>query len=264
MRKDTTATPLGTENSTFCRVLSPALNRLPLEFGFDICRNAGVTATKSLLSALKKSVESYLGTNICFAGITLDNPEKNNAGVVQEALQALGLRQVLPTVLAAQFVVIAHEPENSPGFDEEPWIVLAVDYSSHWFNVGLYTIDEGLVDPIEGFVQNPTIGENNQLDVLGDALRHLFANPPNNVTLPEKIHHLIVYGDNKKEDVLNLLKTFMAADLVDDAIVSDSVFDAVTEIAGHVHGVMDTVEFEMRAKSAFGCQWRSALYRNEL
>ena len=48
---------------------------------------------------------------------------------------------------------------------EEPLAVVAVVYSFHWFNVGLYTIDidEGFVLPVEGVVKDPTIGEDNQL-----------------------------------------------------------------------------------------------------
>jgi hypothetical protein len=227
----------------------------------DACRDADVTATKALLAALKNAVESYLGRNICFAALTLDDLEGNKANVSQEALQALGLRQVLPTIPVAQSAVSAHKPKNFPGFDEEPWIVLAVEYSSHWFKIGLYTIDECFVLPIESFVGSPIIGEDNQLDALGDALRHLFANPPENVTLSNQVHHLVVYGDDEKADVLSLLKTIVGADLVANAIVSNSVFDSVNMIAHTVHEVMGSPYFERSNPSAFGCQWRSALYR---
>ncbi|KAF2793034.1 hypothetical protein K505DRAFT_350231 [Melanomma pulvis-pyrius CBS 109.77] len=227
MRKNTAS--VATENSTLCRLLSPALNRLPSAFGLDvdICRNADVNSTKALLETLKTAVESYLGTSICFVVLSFDDVEGRQVSAAQEALQALGLRQVLPTIRAAKSVVLAHMPNILPGSNREPWVVLAVDYSFHWFNVGLYTLDEiGIVDPIEGTVRGPRIEEDNQLDALRDVLRHLFANPPPNANLPKQIHHLVV-----------------------------------------AHEEMDTIDFEARVQSAFGCRWRSKLYlenHNEL
>ena len=136
MRKNTTSPT--TEDSAFCRLFSPALNRLPSASGVDvdICRHADVTSTKVLLATLKTAVESYLGTNICFATLSIDDVEDHELSVVQEALQSVGLRQVLPTIQAAKYVVLAHKPNTLPRSDEEPWIILAVDYSLHWYNVG--------------------------------------------------------------------------------------------------------------------------------
>jgi hypothetical protein len=232
-----------------------------------MCRSADVSAVKSLLAALKQSVESYLGTNICFAGLVLDDHESTKAGVAEEALRALGLRQVRGTwKLPAKAVISTYKPDNYPGFDEEPWLVLAVDYSSTWFNIGLYTIDEGFVFYIDGFVKNPTIvgKDSNKLDAIEDAIRHLFANPPENVTLPEKIDHLVVYGDEKKEDVLSLLKRIVGADLVERAIVSQSIFDAVSGLAGGVYADTHNFDWFMHvAEPAIGCRWRMLLNQKE-
>jgi hypothetical protein len=83
------------------------------------------------MSTLKTAIESYLGTNICFAALSLDDSKSYEASVAQETLQALGLRQVLSTVRAAGSVVRTHKPITLPGLDDKPWVVLVVDYSSN-------------------------------------------------------------------------------------------------------------------------------------
>lgn len=257
-----------TDDSTLCRWLSPTLYSLPsFILDVDICRNADVTSTKALLATLQTAVESYLGTNICFAAFTLDHVEGHRVDVAQEALQALGLRQVMPTGLTAKNVVYAHRGNTFPRFDQEPWVVLAVDYSFNWFNVGLYTIGEGgIVDPIEvnDAARGPQIGEDNQLDALKNTLRQLFANSLSNVSLPDQIRHLYVYGDDAKNNALHhLLATILNADLVRDARVVSSVYDSVFEMAYSAHGVMDTIDFETEVPAAFGCKWRSKLYSGD-
>ncbi|KAF2683145.1 hypothetical protein K458DRAFT_405273 [Lentithecium fluviatile CBS 122367] len=191
------------------------------------------------------------------------------ASVIQEALQALGLRQVLPTIRTAKDVVYAHMPNTVPGFYGEPLVVLAVDCSFHWFNVGLYAIDEiGLVDTIEGTVKGLRTQQDNQLDELRDTLRYLFANAPPNVNLPMQIHHLIVYGDDAKDDALHhLLATILGAVLVREAHFLSSVFDCLTHVARFAHEVMDTIDFEWTVPSAFSCRGQAKLHRenhNEL
>jgi hypothetical protein len=87
---------------------------------------------------------------------------------------------------------------------------------------------------------------------------------PPDFILPQQIHHVVVYGDAAKDDVLSLLRTILGVDLVRNAYISDSVSDGVNYIAHSVHEAMDTVEFEMRFHSASGCQWRSKLYSEDL
>jgi hypothetical protein len=173
------------EDSTICRWVSPTLDRMTSAFGLDIdiCRE-DVTGTKALMSSLKTVVEAYLGTNICFASLSHDDvlgyqKHSYKLKVAEEALQALGLRQVLPSIPVARSFICAHMPsEKVPAFDEEPWVVLAVEYSSHWFNMGLYTIEEdGKLDPIHGWVEGLRVGEQNQLEVLKDRLRDIIASP---------------------------------------------------------------------------------------
>tara|TARA_R110002003_G_scaffold63_17_gene5938 strand:- start:125 stop:1006 length:882 start_codon:yes stop_codon:yes gene_type:complete len=261
MRKTTGSS--STEDSTLCQWLSPTIGRLPLALGLavDICLRKDVATIKTLLAALNSAVESYLGTNICFASLSLDVATEKKIEVAEEALNALGLTRVLPTIQSAKHVILAHRPATVPEPDEE-WIVLAVDFSIRWYNIGLYAIEQlGIVDPVDDFVRGPRIDEDNQLDALRDTLSHLIANPPPNVRLPEQIHHLVVYGDDSENETFhNLLAELLGADLVRDARVSNSVFDGPKVSAYVVHENMDTVDFEMNVKSAFGCQWRSKLY----
>jgi hypothetical protein len=255
------------EDSTICHVLYPAVDSfLPgLGYNFDLCRNVDAVNMKALLSTLKTALESYLGTNICFATLILDDPKSYQANVVQEALKTLGLRQVFPTIRAAGSVVRAQMLSAFPELYDEFWVVLVVDYNSHWFNVGLRTIDEiGIISPIDSTVTSPIIGEVDQLNALEDTLRTLFANLlEDDVVLPLQIHHIVVYGNTAKDDVLNLLKSLLGADLVHDAYIANAVFDGVANVAKSVHVLMDTVDFEMHVQSAFGCQWRSKLYNED-
>ncbi|KAH7380169.1 hypothetical protein BKA66DRAFT_560326 [Pyrenochaeta sp. MPI-SDFR-AT-0127] len=263
--------PAPKEDTTLCQLLAPGLHLLTPLFGSvtSVCRNSNIGSTLGVMQNLKTAVEAYLGTNICFAALSLDVVEDHKIDVAQEALQALGLRQVLPTAQAAKSVVLAHRPDTTPKFDEEPWVVLAIDYSTHWYNVGLLTMGEaGIVDPVPDFTSGPKIDEEYQLDAIEHSLSHILANPPSGVYLPERIHQLVVYGDDaKNESLRNLLTKMLNTDLVRDARVSSSIFDGTnfTAHAAHVH--MDTVDFEMNVKPAWGCQWRSSFYsdtQNEL
>lgn len=264
MRK-TTASP-SMQDGTVCQLLSPALNRLQSAFGVHLntCLSADVATVKTLLASMNSAVESYLGTNICFASVSLDVADDNKIEVAQEALQAVGLTRMLRTIQSAKHVVIAHRPESRPEPDEE-WIVLAVDFSTRWYNVGLYTIEQlGIVDPVDGFVKGPMIDQDNQIDALRDTLSHILVNPPPNFKLPEHIHHMVVYGDDSRNGALHsLLAELLGTGLVRNARVSDSVFDGPKVAAYTVFENMDTVDFEMHVKSAFGCQWRSKLYHGD-
>lgn len=129
---------------------------------------------------------------------------------------------------AAQQMLLAHPPTTLPRMNEDPWIILAVEYSVRWFSVGLYQIDDfGIVDPIEGAVRGRRIDEGDQLHALRDSLSHLFAYNLPGTTLSERIHHLVVYGDDAKNDDLNrVLVELLGADLVRDADVSRSILMA--------------------------------------
>jgi hypothetical protein len=261
------------EDSTICQWISPTLNRLTSAFGLDIdvCRE-DVTGTKALLSSLKTVVEAYLGTNICFASLSHDDVlgyqlHGSKVEVAERTLQALGLRQLMPSVPVATSIIRTYMPSESlPEFDEEPWIVVVVEYSSHWFNVGLYTIEEeGIVSPIHGWVKELRVGEQNQLEALRNRLRDIIADPPPGVDLPQQIRYLYLHGNDAKNDALKpMLAAMLGEFLVGNAQVSDSVYESVLYMADSCHVYMDTVEFWMRQEeAAFGCKWRSKLYREE-
>jgi hypothetical protein len=82
-----------TTDSTPCRMCSPTLRSLSNVFGVDIgfCRNADIVIVKALMSTLTTAVESYIGLNICFSALILDDAKSYEIKVAQEALQALSL-----------------------------------------------------------------------------------------------------------------------------------------------------------------------------
>ncbi|KAF2271710.1 uncharacterized protein EI97DRAFT_427737 [Westerdykella ornata] len=270
MRKRTTSTTH--DSSTLCRWFSPVLNVLPSALGLDvnICHHPDVNSVKTLLGTLKVAVESYLGTNFCYAALSFDHVQKNyEESVAREALRALGVSPILGVIQAAKCEILSREPRGEPDFDApgyeipEPRTVLAIDYSLHWFNVGMYTFDEGVIlDPVEGTVVGPTIEKDNQLQALKESLEHLFAKPPPEFNLPEDIHQLLVYGDDSHNEALYpLLENFLGADLVRNANISTSVFDGVAFLAEAAHDYMNDVQFEEKVRPHFGCMWRSKLYR---
>lgn len=70
-----------------------------------------------------------------------------------------------------------------------------------------------------------------------------------------------MYGNLAKSGALrHLLITILDADLVQQAHVSSSLFDGTTVMAKASYEDMDRIDF--RVESAFGCRWRSELYRN--
>lgn len=252
------------KESTLCRLLTPALDYLRPFFGssISVCRQPKIESTLGVLHSLKSAVEAYLGTNICFAKLSIDVFEKPKIEIVQEALQALGLREVLPIAKPAKFVTYEYSPYmgTPPAYNEEPWIILAIDYSKHWYNIGLMTIEEnGIVDPVPGFFKDPKIDKEQQLEALGQSLRHIIANPPDDVhDLPKQIHQIMIYGDDpKNESLRNLLTSMLGTDLVRNARVSESVFDGTNFTAYTAHMQMDTFNFP---RPPWGCRWRSRLY----
>ncbi|PVH93641.1 hypothetical protein DM02DRAFT_732994 [Periconia macrospinosa] len=250
--------------STLCRYLTPAIDYLSLLFGpaIRVCRNPKIESTLGVMHSLKAAVEAYLGTNICFAKLSIDVLEEVKIKIVREALQALGLREVLPIAPTAKFVVYEYKPYmgTPPAYDEDPWIILTIDYSKHWYNVGLMAIDEvGIADPVPGFFKGPTIDKEHQLEAMGRSLRHIIANLPDDVyDLPKQIHQIMIYGDDAKNESLHdLLTTMLGTDLVRNARVSNSIFDGTNFTAYTAHLNMDTFDFP---RPPWGCRWRSSLY----
>lgn len=256
--------PAPTENGTLCRLLSPALDVLPSVSGLnvDACHNSDVISMKALLATLNSAVEAYLGTNICYAELSMDDAEGHKKSVAEEALRAIGLRQVHSTRRANPVAAVALTADSISEYDLEERVVLAIDYSSRWFSVGLYTIEEGILEHIEDTMIGPRIDQDNQLGALKDTLESLVVSPPPNAHRPKQIHHLVVYGDDSKSEVLwDLLATIFDADLVRDAHVSSSVFDVVNYAAHGAYEAMYAFSCVPKEQPAApGCRRRSKFY----
>ena len=57
--------------------------------------------------------------NICFATLALDEPDRNLSSVAQEALQSLGLLQVLSTIRAAKPEILAYRQDVYKGTNRQ-------------------------------------------------------------------------------------------------------------------------------------------------
>ena len=73
---------------------------------------------------------------------------------------------------------------------------------------------------------------------------------------------MVVYGnDADKETLRERLARTLNARLVENIRVNSPIFDNTHVLAEMAHKYMDTVLFEFGQKGAWGCQWRSGLYR---
>lgn len=261
-RAATPEIPVLATKDVLCHLSSPALDTLPSVLGplLNLCLAPDVTILKTMFRALNTAVESYLGTNICFAAIVLDFIHDHVANSTQDALQALDLRQVLGRTLAGRSEVRAYALHANEMDESET--ILAVDYSTRWFNIGLYTLEIfELIDPVLGFVDGLRIGEEAQLEAFETAVRSLAENFPPHVRLPDR---LVLYGDEASNpEVLDIVESMFGRKLRNDAYISTSAFRGVSVVARGAFEYMDTVDFEMTAPASFGCRWRSRLYSEE-
>ncbi|KAI8933115.1 hypothetical protein NX059_009758 [Plenodomus lindquistii] len=261
------------DKTALCRYIAPYLEYSNSLLGFTIgaCRNADITSTLGVMHSLKTAVELYLGTNICYAALSLDAIEDHKKSAAEEALRAIGLRQVLPTSQVAKTIVAKHLPDyheivngyvlDAPWVLEDPWTVIAIDHSSHWYNIGLFTVEEGISDPIDNFTKGPEIDAERQLEAMERTLSHIIANPPSGIQIPEHIHHIELYGDDANNASFHkLLANMLGAGLVRDAKFSNSIFDSTDFSARAVYENMDNPYFERSDPAAWGCKWRSKLY----
>jgi hypothetical protein len=249
------------ESGLFCSLLAPVFDMVASLTGhaIDICAPSEILVLTAMLRALNAAVEAYLGTNICFAALVLDITDENAAQRTQEALKVLGISQVLGTQKAARSMVRAHPPNVYNGTDMDLRTVLAIDYSSYWFNIGLYTIEEtDLVDPVLGFTDGLRIGEKRQLEAFYIALRDLAEERPFDVESPDT---LLLYGDDAHNpEILGIIGSVFGSQVIHDAYVTTSAHDGMDYVAKGAYEHMDTVDFEMRVSAGFGCRWRSDLY----
>jgi hypothetical protein len=259
MRSATAGPP--TEANALCQWVTPVLDCLPAAFGLDItfCRSADITSIKALMSSLKTAVESRLGTNFCFVALSVDDPSSHQSRLAEQALEQIGLRQIMWTGRRAKNVIRVLGPDSAPMYDEEPWLVLAVDFDTYWYNIGLYEIgEEGLVSFIEGFVHGPRFDVENQLEAAKEELRNILSKMGH-------VQYVFLYGEQSEDlELLALLAETLGSELVNDARVDGSVWTSTSYMAEAAHVRMDDIQFEMDPASngAFGCKWRSKLYRD--
>ncbi|KAH4059682.1 hypothetical protein HBI24_124450 [Parastagonospora nodorum] len=263
MRVNTTAPA---DESSLCKWFAPTLDRLPSALGLnvDICRSPDLISTKALISSLKLSVESHLGTNICFASLVLDDPTSPQARIAEQALELSGLRQVMPTVRRAKEVLYDLESDQAPAFDEEPWTVLVLEYDAHWYSFGLYTIEEdGIVSYLEDPIHGPRISIDGQMDSLKKEIKESLASLPPSVERPRQ---LFMYGEQADNvELLDFLAENLGSDLVKERRADTSVYAGMGYMARAAHERMDDVQFETRDQSqgAWMCKWRSKLYKED-
>ena len=239
-------------NGSFCSLLAPAFDKTPsaTAYTIDICQPSDVLVLKTMLGALNATVEAYLGTIICFAALALDTIDGNLAQITQEALQALDIRQVLGTQRASGSVVRAHPLSVYNGTDLNPYTVLAIDYSSPWFKIGLFTIEEtGLVDPVLGLIDGLRIGGKRQLEAFRIALNDLAENTPSHVKSPDI---LIMYGDDaNNREILVIIASVFGSQITYNAYMSTSAHDGLDYVAKGAYEHMETIDFEMRVSASF-------------
>jgi hypothetical protein len=259
MRRATAGPP--TEVSALCQWVTPLLDRLPAALGLDMtsCRSTDLTSTKILMSSLRTAVESRLGTNFCFAALSVDDPLSHQSRLAEQALEQIGLRQIMPAGRRAKNVIRVFGPDNAPAYNEDPWLVLAMDYDTHWYNIGLYEIgEEGIVSPIEGFVYGPRFDVENQLGAAKEELQNILSKTGH-------VQHIFLYGKQRENlELLDLLAETLGPELVNDARVDGSIWTSTSYMAETAHVRMDDIQFEMDPASngVFGCKWRSKLYRD--
>jgi hypothetical protein len=259
MRRVAAGPPL--EASPFCQWVIAVLDRLPAALALDIisCRSADLTSTKALMSSLKTAVESHLGTNICFAALSIDDPLSYQNRVAEAALVQIGLRQIAGAGRTAKNVIRVFGPDSAPSYDEEPWLVLAVDWDTHWYNIGLYEIgEEGILSSVEYFAHGPRFDVENQVEAAKGELQDILSKF-------EHIRHIFLYGKERQSfELLNLLTEMLGPELVKDARGDDSIWTSTNYMAEVAHLRMDHPQFDTSpaGDAAFGCKWRSKLYRD--
>jgi hypothetical protein len=256
------------EASALCQWITPYLDRPPAALDLDIpsCRSPDFSSTKALLSSLKSAVEPRLGTNFCFAELSVDNPSSHQSRLAEQMLDHMELRQVIGAGPRAEHVIrrLGPEPDDAPAYDEEPWLVLTVEHGSDWYNVGAYEIgEEASLTYVEGYIHGPRFGVETRLERVRKELQNITSNLGH-------IKYMFLYGEQREDSELRgLLVEMLGSELVNDARDDDSVWTSAGYMAEGEHFHMDRYDFENRYASttAFGCKWRLKLYRaghNEL
>ncbi|KAL6710653.1 hypothetical protein ACN47E_007710 [Coniothyrium glycines] len=249
-----------------------------------INQTVDIAATKVLLTALKTSVEAYLGDTICYAALSLDyrtdctfhGPNEEvlyTASIVQTALESLGISQ-LPRLHIfhagrAEVRALLPAPQYENGavwLGEKPEVILAVDYNSGWFNVGLYERDEGILDVVRDAAGNPVVGKHDQLGALKAAMEQLLSAED----LPQGvgtgwIDHLVISGEDARNRATHdVLGRISGAQMVSKAYVARSGYESVGEVALAAYQISNDIYCpQSNTATAATCRRGSALYPDE-
>jgi hypothetical protein len=232
-------------------------------------RKPDIDAIDAMISALKSSVEEYLGTTFCFVDIAVPDASQSNyqREIIEAAVKASGLRQAFSTQSAAKEAVRSNQPEDWDMIPDEQ-VALAIDYSRAGLNLDVFCDDGGILDHLRSD-HNLGIGANGSDPAHWDAVRSAleriskppFPNcPPRNYpTVQKKINYIVFYGDSvKDEELLRLVARVLGTKLVAEARWWEPEFGVALELAGNSFYVQNSDDFKDRP--AFGCRWRSGLY----
>lgn len=227
-------------------------------------RNADFEVVKALLIEFKAIVEVVLGTQICFAELVIPDPHQNyQRRVIEEALVAVGLRQMIGTSDAPKAALYANDIKH-PVVDDEQ-VVLVVGYSKSHLNLALFLDDEGLVESIRQDYQQSLGADDeprqehwsdvvvalNQISALSFGNSELGSSPPWN------IEKLVLYGDALEPKFLDVLRLAVGAELVDRAHVYSSASASTAGMAQLAFRLQDGTDFKEAA--AIGCTGQSRL-----
>ena len=221
-----------------------------------------VFGMKALLGQLRASVESHLGTGICFAGVGL--PYKLQAKgyireVVEEAIESVGLRQVGQTYEVSTAVAQVNFGQRKDQ-DSDLRVILVVDYSQYWLTLKLYKLR---VHIKSRHFYNLTLGASNSgqprhWEAIRAALEEILRGPFGwrRDELPERVQRLVLHGDSSFcPDFRGLLEDVIGSELMAVVEEFEPVFSGAMGIARNVHAKLNGGPwvYEPDLKPVYGC-----------
>ena len=201
-------------------------------------------------------------------------------------MEAVGLRQTRRkdrTFLTPAFALIRNNVGSSD--HKAPLqVILSVDYSRSGLNAVLFLDDGGLLDVGRQEHYSSALGTDSreagqqEQEAAEAANLHWKAvkavlkkvvrrpSPHSSFALREKsphhIEHLVLYGDAVHgPDFLQVLRAVVGQELVEKLPAFDPVYAGAMGMANSSYEKMRWIDFDIRP--AFGCLWRSNLYRDE-
>ena len=261
-----------TPQSPTCPALTPSSQHVDL------------TAVKYLLSQLVASVESHLGTKICFVDIALPDPlnQDYQKKILEDAVLELDLRQPTQGSLFYNHAMMAaYAPRKPGGFHypvQDEQLVVTVGYSREGLNVALLWGEHDVFEMVRrehsqelGYgLENGTSARSYVQEVRG-VLKRVTGPPygshPNmeSIKLPGEITVIVLYGDMARDPAFgDMLRAILGDDLADNAIVVETVYETAMVVA-RVCAIHVRMPVYMSVKAATACRRRSTLdYSNNL